>query len=228
MDFEKALETWQNVLFRPSEETFAMEREKDQANFGTAIIWVLAATVVAAFLSAIGGVVGTFVQGSSLAALEPFLIEMGMSPREVAELMAMQGGGVASAAFGGFCGALIGIPIFYFIYGTILFLAAKLFGGTGEFEEHMYMLSTFLAPLYVVNGALSIIPFLGACLSFLVTIYQIVLASFAMKATHQFGMGAAVTVALTPLILILLCTCVVVLVVVAIIGAAASDPNAFQ
>jgi hypothetical protein len=96
---------------------------------------------------------------------------------------------------------------------------AKLFGGTGEFEEQSYLLATFSAPLTIVSSVLGVIPLAGPCLSFFLGIYQLVLTYFAMKVSHNMTSGRALGVVLTVIILLLCLVCTVMLGVLGGVGA---------
>lgn len=221
MDFSRMFETWLNATTRPSEMTFEAELQKPQVSLGTAIIWIIIAAVVLAVLSAIGAAIaGLLGTGSSMMLM---MLEQANLPPEVRAQLA------ASAATGGatvgssFCGALIVAPIAFLIGSVIYFAVAKIFGGVGTFEQNTYILATFAAPLMVISGALSVIPFLGGCLSLFVSLYQIYLTYLAMKVTHRLSNGAAWMVALTPVVILLLCVCLMFLVGFSLIAAAAGS-----
>ena len=115
------------------------------------------------------------------------------------------------------------MPIGFLIGSGIYFLIAKLFGGTGSFEEQTYLLATFQAPIGIVSSVISIIPILGGCVSFLLFIYQLVLTYFAIRVVHRLGGGQAAVVAVAPVLIVLLCViCVSIVGVMIIAGAAAN------
>jgi hypothetical protein len=132
-----------------------------------------------------------------------------MPPEMAAQMAAFTGASIGLGIVFAFIGSLIFAPLGFLIGSAIYFLIAKVLGGEGSFERHTFALSTFTAPLLIVNGALGIIPVLGACLSFVVYIYQIVLTYFAMKVAHNLTSGKALLVALVPLIIGLICAAAV-------------------
>ena len=204
MDFNAMFQTWMNVLTKPSEATFEAERHKPNANLTTALIWIVVAGVIVAIFSAIGAVISGFIGGGSTL-LESALGQSDLPPEVAAQLAALQaGGGLGGGVAASFCAILL-VPIFFLIGSAIYFGVAKILGGTGNFEEHTYMLATFSAPTLILSSVVGIIPFLGGCVSFLITIYQIVLTYFAVKVTHNLSSGSAIVVALTPVIIFFLC-----------------------
>jgi hypothetical protein len=218
------IQTWINVVTQPGEDVFREELHKPDANIGTAVIWIIVAAVGLAIFSAIGSLVSGLIGGS--ASIMQSLLNSSDIPPEVAAQLAVYTAASGFGVVGAFIGGLIFAPIGFFIGSLIYFAIAKLVGGVGNFEKHTYMLATFTAPIMVVNGAVSIIPFLGGCLSLFIAIYQIVLTYFAMKVTHNLSTGSALIVALTPIIIGLLCAvCVAVGIFALIFGAAASGGN---
>ena len=65
MDFAAMFETWKNVLTKPGEAVFEVERQKPHANLTTAFIWVAIAGVASAIFGAIGAVADNLIGGSA-------------------------------------------------------------------------------------------------------------------------------------------------------------------
>jgi hypothetical protein len=207
MDFGAMFQTWWTVLTKPGEATFQEELEKPQATLGMAFIWIVIAAVILAVLSIIGVLVSSVL--SSGPGIMQSLMGSDMPPEMAAQMAAFTGASIGLGIVFAFIGSLIFAPLGFLIGSAIYFLIAKVVGGEGSFERHTFALSTFTAPLLIVNGALGIIPVLGACLSFVVYIYQIVLTYFAMKVAHNLTSGKALLVALVPLIIGLICAAAV-------------------
>ena len=208
MDFSAMFQTWLNVLTKPNEATFEQERHNPRASLTTAIIWMAIAAVAAAIFSALGSVIGSFIGGSA-ALLSPELLESADLPPEVAAQLAgfMVQGGVGIGF--SFCLILI-IPIGFLLSSAIYFGAAKIVGGSGSFEEQSYLLATFIAPLTIVSYVANVIPILGACVSCLIGLYQLVLTYFALKTAHSLTSGSAVlAVVIAIVIWIVLAICLV-------------------
>lgn len=220
MDFAAIFQTWMNVLTKPSEDTFELERQNPGANFTTAIIWIIVAGAILAVLSAIGALISSFINGG-LMTLGPMLEDADISPEVAAQLTAITAGG-AGGAVSTFCASLIFAPIAFLIGSGVHFLIAKLFGSTGNFEEQTYLLATFSAPIMIINGVLSLVPILGGCLSLFVFIYQLVLTYMAIKVAHRLGSGQSVVVALGPTLIFFTCVACLIVGIVSWIATIAS------
>lgn len=199
MDFGAMIQTWINVLTHPGETVFQEERLKPQAKIATAIIWVIIAAVVAAIFGAIRMAIGG---GASF--MQAIMLNQDLPPemrQQFTQYAAMSSGTI----FGTLFGMLIFVPLAFIIGSGILFVVAKMFGGEGDFEEHTYLLATIWAPITIINAVLGVVPFLGACLTFIISIYQLVLATFAIKVAHNLPGGKAAATVLIPILVVFLC-----------------------
>lgn len=220
MDFSRMFQTWMNVLTRPNEVTYEAELHQPQVSLGTALIWIVIASVALAVFSTISAVIaGALGTGSSMTQM---LLSQADLPPEVQAQFATTAAVGGTTILGTLCGTLILAPIGFLIGSAIYFGIAKLFGGVGSFEQNTYMLATFTAPIMIVSGALGIIPFLGGCLSLVVSLYQIFLTYLAMKVTHRLSNGAALAVALTPVVIAIICVCIAIFALTTIIAGAAA------
>jgi hypothetical protein len=219
MDFSGMFQTWINVLTKPGEATFEAERHGPNATLSAAIIWI----VIAGFISAIFGVISMAISslmGGGVSMMEKIAQSSDLPP-EAAQFFAMSAGGGIAVIGMIFCLTLIFVPVGFLIGSGIYFLIAKLFKGTGSFEEQTYLLATFTAPIMVINAAISIIPFLGGCVGFIIAIYQLVLTYFALKVSHNLTSGKAIGVILTPILIGLLCAgCAFAATLITILSAA--------
>lgn len=226
MDFAAMFQTWINVLTKPGEATFEEELQKPSATLGTALIWIVIAAIVAAIFGAIGALISGFFSGAP-GIMETIMGQSDMPPDVAAQLAvftAFTGGSVVFVL----CATLILAPIGFLIGSGIFFIVAKLVGGTGSFEKHSYMLATFTAPIMMVNAVIGIIPVLGGCVTFAISIYQIILTYYAMKVTHNLTTGKAIIVAVTPLVIGLLCFAVIFfLVFISVFGAVMSSGGGY-
>lgn len=198
MDFSSIMQTWIAAVSNPNEEFYEAERIKPDANIGTAVIWVIIATVIAAVLGALRTVIGINAMGG----MDQLFSQMDLPP-EVAQQMSqiLSGGAGAGLAIGAIVTSLILTPIFFLIGVGIFYLVARMLGGQGEFGRYAYLLSAFYAPLTVVSAVLGLVPLLGGCVTFIIALYQVVLTYFATKVEHRLTSGKAIAVALTPIIL---------------------------
>ncbi|RME44184.1 MAG: YIP1 family protein [Caldilineae bacterium] len=225
MDFGAMFQTWINVLTRPNEETFQEERQKSHATLTTALIWIAVAAFIAAIFSIIGSLVGAALGGGA-SLIQGFLNQADVPPEVRQQLLPLLGGGAAVAGgglFAAFCTALILAPIGFLIGSAIYWVVAKLFGGEGSFEEQTYLLATFSAPLMVVNGVVSVVPYLGGCVSFLISLYQLVLSYFAIKVSHDLTPGKAIAVIILPVAVVFICVICLAVVMLLVLGPALGD-----
>ena len=193
------------------------------ATFANTFIWI----AIAAVTAAVFGVFRVMIQMSlnfggiwaqMLSELDPEAAE------QLAALLPMVAGAGIGTVVWAFCMGILLIPVSFFMGSLLWFAIAKLFGGTGEFEEQTYLLGTFSAPLIILNAGLSIIPVLNFCTWFFILVYQLVLTYFALKVSHNLTSGRAVGVVLTLLggIFLLIC-CLIALfsfAIAAVLGAA--------
>jgi hypothetical protein len=156
---------------------------------------------------------------SSLLALPAQSVMM----RQIMESTGLADQGIPAATGGGLVGIICGAPIaavisvvvFAIVVGIVQFLA-KMFGGTGTFDQLAYAIAAIVAPFYVVSGLLgllSAIPYAGACFGILglfLGLYILVLEIMAVKGVNRFGWGAAIGSMLLPVLAIACCFSVAV------------------
>ena len=197
MDINATLQTWINVLTHPSEATFVEEQHKPQANFTTAIIWMVITGVVAGIM---GWLSFTLFFGSGNGFLT-MLDQMNL-PREVDQQMRqmLSGGMMGMMAGGSAFSSIIMTPIFFLIGASLFYLIGRLFGGSGDLGRYAYLLASFQAPIGIIGAILGLIPVAGSCLSLILSIYGLVLTYFATKVELNLTSGRAIAVILTPVI----------------------------
>jgi hypothetical protein len=193
MDFAGMIQTWIKVVTRPGVEVFAEESRSPNATIVTALIWI----VIAAVVSAIFGLLQAAMLGAGMGGLDAMMAEAGLPPEVTGQLAGLMGGGVGLSA-------LIIVPIGFLIGVGITHLLAKLFGGDGPFGVFAYLVAAFQAPLGIASSIVGLVPFLGGCIGFLLSIYGIVLTYFAVKVNYNLPDGKAIAVVLIPFILVLL------------------------
>jgi hypothetical protein len=193
-------QTWMRVLTSPNEATFEAERQKPTATLTTALIWMLIAGVVTGVL---GFLQSIMLAGSIRGAIPQMLEVVDLPPESEAQLLQLSETGALGGLGAANLGAIISVPLGFLIGVGILWLVARLLGGTGEYGRYAYLNATYTAPLTMVAALLGLVPFVG-CLSFILYIYQIVLTYYATKVEHQLSSGKALFVVLLPLILFML------------------------
>jgi len=97
---------------------------------------------------------------------------------------------------GGFVSSLIGTPLRFLIVAAVLYFAARMMKGTGTFEQTAWVLSTFYAPLLIVQSLH--IPLLGGLIGLVASIYSIYLIYLTLQAVHRLdGTNAIVAMLLS-------------------------------
>lgn len=215
MNFSDMWQTWVRVLTSPNEATFEAERAKPSATLATALIWMLIAGVIVAI---IGFIQSMMMAGAIQGAIPQILAQTNLPPevKAQAELMLNSGlfGSLGAAGFS----SIITVPLGFLIGVGILWLVARILGGTGEYGRYAYLNATYSAPLTILSAILGMIPLVG-CISIILSIYQIVLTYYATKVEHQLSSGKALIVVLVPVILaLLLFACVFFLVLSAFVA----------
>lgn len=112
-------------------------------------------------------------------------------------------------------GSIIGVLLVFFLVDGILFLSAKIFGGTGSFLEQSYAIMLYFVP---IEGAIAL-PGLGVFVTGLLDLYAVVLAVFAIAASHRLSIGRSVGAVLLPLAVVLVLSCALIVALAAAIAA---------
>lgn len=115
---------------------------------------------------------------------------------------------------------IITVPLAFFVGVAILFVIAKIFGGTGTFLAQSYAMALFYVPIQGVIAILGLVPFLGGLAAFVLGIYEIILAVFAIAASQRLSIGRSVAVVLLPAVIVFLLLCGLIVALAAIIAAA--------
>ncbi len=201
MDLNATIQSWMNVLTHPGEAAFAEERSRPQAKLETALIWI----VIAAVISGLLGWIRLQFLLSSTGGMAGMIGQMNLPPEVAAQMEGLVSNGAMGALMGG--GGLASIiitPIGFLIGAGILYLIARLFGGTGNFGRFAYLLATFQAPIAIISAVVGFVPILGGCLGAALSIYGLVLTYFAIKVEHGLSDGKAIATLLLPLALVIL------------------------
>lgn len=186
---------WRDALTRPSDTTFARIAQSPNAKTTTALLWIFLGSLVSSLLAlpAQGVLMQQMMQNAGLE---------GQVPAAGSSLITVICGAPIAAA--------ISVVFFVIVVGIVQVLA-KMFGGTGAFEQLAYAFAAILTPFYLVSGLLSLlsaIPFVGLCfgvLSFAAGLYVLVLEVMAVKGVNQFGWGQAIASLLLPVVAIACC-----------------------
>ena len=201
MNLSDTWQTWLRVLTNPNEATFEAERQKPGATLGTAAIWMLIAGVVTGVLGFLQSIV---MAGAIQGAIPQMLEQFDLPPETEAQLAPLLNSGALGGMGAANLWSIVSVPVGFLIGAGILWLLARLLGGTGDYGRYAYLIAAFVAPLTILTALLGLIPLAGSCIAFIIYIYQLVLTYYATKVEHQLSSGRAITVVLIPVIVALL------------------------
>jgi len=125
------------------------------------------------------------------------------------------GFGTGSGIIATVIGIIIGI-IFGLIAAGIIWVFAKLLGGTGSYGAQLHMTSAPLAFVLVLQGILSFIPFVGPIIGALISLYYLYPLTLAIKEAHNLSTLKALAAWVLPIIIVF----VLLAIFAAILGAA--------
>jgi len=205
--------SYMNAVTKPNVSTY--EAEIPRASWMRTLLGV-------AMVAIISFIVNLLFAGAAAAALAPLRQQLQGQGYTGPDFLAGGGGGIVGAIF-----ALIGAFITFFLGAGLLWLMAKMFGGTNSnFMTHSYLLSLSYTPLRVISTVLSIIPFVGSLVALVAFLYQIYSAGLSMQASQRMQPGRAQMAAFIPTIvgIVLGCLCffVAAAALVSIINGAAN------
>lgn len=207
MDVNATIQTWINVLTHPNEQTFVEEGSRPQANFTTAIIWMV---ITGAVTGILGWVAFNMLFGSSNGLLA-MIDQMDLPAETATQMRQMFSNGMMSAMVGGAgLSSIVFTPISFLIGAVIFYFIGRMLGGSGDLGRYAYLLATFQAPLGIIRALLGLVPIAGGCLGLLLGIYSLVLTYFATKVGLNLSSGKAIAVIVIPVaVLLLLMICFV-------------------
>ena len=142
------------------------------------------------------------------------------------------GGEPANALIATICGAPIAaviLTVVFAVFVGIVQFIAKMFGGTGTFDQLAYAIGAVVAPYYLISGLLALlsaIPYVGFCfglLGLIALLYVIVLEVMAVKGVNQFGWGQAAGSVLIPFFALACCIAAGIAGLVSVLGPALQD-----
>ena len=163
-----AIKKWVAILTTPS--VAAFEAEKPYVNIAFMISWLVIGGVVLGLIVRIARVTSLSAEGYN-----PYQIDV------------IDGGLIRFLILGA-----IAFPIEYLILEGIQLWIARAHGGTGDLITQSYLQSTYLVPISIIAGLLSLIPNVGVLLLALVGIYALYLTTLALRAAHHLNTRDAV------------------------------------
>lgn len=194
---------WTKVL-QMTEDFFAQEAPRTSGS--NTLIGVLILAVISAVLAALSSLVGGGFQAAGM-------------PAEYRDTFAASTGGLLTCSL---CIGLLGTVIGFYLGNGLIYLGARVLGGTGSFGPQTYLQSLFSVPLGAAMSVVSLvyaIPVAGPCIGGIALlalgIYSLVLNVRAVKVVHNLTGGRAfVAIILWPIVLFLVIACLAVVVLV--------------
>jgi hypothetical protein len=208
---DSVFQIWMRALTKPSAFTYADLAASPRATATTAYLWMFVASLIQFFLS-------TLVQRQMMNNFRLYGLDMGQFGNR---------GGIGAILVSLICIAPILAALstlMFAIITAIMQWLARMFGGTGTYDQLAYALAAIAAPLTILSGILSLfgaIPYAGLCfglVGFLVGIYILVLQLMAIKGVNHIGWGGAIGAYFIPiLVLSFICACLTGISVAALI-----------
>jgi hypothetical protein len=177
---------WTKVL-QMTEGFFAQEAPRASAS--NTLLSILILAVVSMILSGISTLTWRGTQAAFL-------------PPEYREAFGTAAGAGAGPILCALCGGIFGTFVGFYLASGLVYLGARVFGGTGDFGTQTYLQSLLAVPTGIVSGVLSVIPCVGPLLALAVAVFAIILNVRAVKVTHNLTTGKAVAAVLVPAILV--------------------------
>ena len=188
---EPFYQIWIKAVTRPNEQNFAEIANSPDANPNKAYLWMFLVGLVTSFLS----VTVNLIFNSSQYSFDGSV-------------------GVVSVICAVPVGA--GLSVLFFAIGVaIVQWVASLFGGTGKYNQLVYIVAAYSAPIALVGGLVnavaSLVPSLNLCVLLLISVVSLYFETVAVKAVNNFDWGKAIASVLIPFFVILfVCGCLVI------------------
>ena len=178
------IQTWLS-FFGMTEDLFLAEQEK--ANTEDTLLSVLVYTIATVVISMVTG----FVQFQQITTL-------------VGEQLPELGFNLGTIFFIILIGTVIMSPISFYLSVGLQYLGVRIFGGSGDFKTHAYLMALIFVPTTVLGGVVSLvalIPFIGflaGLAGFGISIFTLILTVRAVKSVHNVTTGIAIAGIIVP------------------------------
>lgn len=165
---------------RPGVASF--DNELPTANWGD--IWL--SLIALGIVSAVFGFIAVQIYGAALNPLmNPSLKNLSPASRDIFQQAMGRSTGSAWAS-------IVTVPIGFFIGMALLFVCAKIVGGTGSFLSQSYAAALYYVPIYGLAAVVQVVPVLGQIASALLGIYGLILGVMALAASQRLTIGRAI------------------------------------
>lgn len=199
---------WAKVL-QMTEAFFA--EEAPRASGSNVLISLAILAVASAILSALSSVISSLMGGGA---------QMAFLPPEYREMAAAGTGGNVLVSL---CSGLIGTVVGFYLGNGLIYLGARILGGSGDFGTQTYLQSLFAVPLGIASGLVGLVPCVGWLAAFAASIYAAVLSVRVVKVVHNLTTGKAVAAVLVPVLVVTVVVACLVIVVLVLLGPAIGE-----
>ncbi len=216
---ESVFQIWTRALTKPSEFTYADLAASPRAKATTAYLWMFVASLIQFFLSIL-------VQRQMMNNFQRYGLNLGQFGNR---------GGIGAILVGLVCVAPIMAAFSTLVFAVMVAIMqwlARMFGGTGTYDQLAYALAAIAAPLTILGGILglfSAIPYAGLCfglIGLLVGLYILVLQLLAIKGVNHIGWGGAIGAYFIPILVLgFLCACLTGLSLASVFAIFRQSPN---
>jgi hypothetical protein len=195
---------WTQALVNPTEETYQRIIDDPRATLSRSLLWIGAAQLISITISVLLSAMGIGVN----------IPLLGLEGGENADLL---GGLLAGSIVGLLClipvVVLAGLAGFLISAGLVHFIAGAL-GGQGKFNELANGIAAYATPMSLIISASTLVPFIGPCLVFPLSLYGLYLHALVIKTAHRLGWGSAIAtmVILVVIVALVLGVCFLLLV----------------
>ena len=183
-------EIWKMALTQPSMETYEDILRDRVVTVGRGATWVFIAFII----SYVAGSISQLIFGN----LYTFGTESDASFTGGFGIIGI----ICSPVFAG-----IGVGFWLIFVGIIHLVARYLLGGQGDYNQIVFGIASFQAPISIIAGLANFVPFVGLCVNFLLWLYSLVLAVIATNAVYQFGWLKAIIAYFALPLLLVCCIC---------------------
>jgi hypothetical protein len=199
-------EVWIRALTQPSATTYETLLQDPQASGKRGYKWMA--------ISAIVGLVVSTLFATALSMI--FALDSTGTMPEVlgGALGAIVCGGPVIAAL-----AVLGVAMGAGLSNAV----ARMMGGAGVYDDLVYLMCAYNAPLSLISSVLTALPVVGPYLAYIPIIYSFVLNIIAIKASHKFKWWKAFVAGVAIYIIIMVIIAAIVFMILVLLGPAIEE-----
>jgi hypothetical protein len=190
-------EVWMRAVTQPQVDVYRAHLTDPGASLQRGVTWVFVASIAGSLMEAVASSMSRLGGPGMFAFDEALKANISLATA------------LCCAPFSAVFGLLV-----FFIWNGIQYFIAVMLGGEGSFEDQIYSVASFVAPMSLIGVLVGMIPCFGPLAAFGALLYSLFLNVVALEAVHLFGRGKAVIASLWWLLLFCLCPIVLIIVLV--------------